>query len=271
MSHSLAVIGVGNMAKAILAGIRNSSFPVKEIFVFDTNKSQYQDLPTNGISLFYADSVADAVSNADCILLSVKPQNFPDLLQEIRAVPTYADKLYVSIAAGIPSGQISAQLGNACVIRVLPNVPMLIGNGVSLVCKTPNASVEDFDWICSMFRCAGNVICIDEQDMNPMIGVTSSSPAYVFQFINAIYQGALNQQLPDNNLLEAICDVVIGSAMLLKSSSDSPQELITKVASKGGTTERALAVLEEHGFDHIILDAMLACTNRADELGAQNS
>ena len=101
-----------------------------------------------------------------------------------------------------------------------------------------------------------------------MIAVTSSSPAYVFQFINAIYQGALEQRLPDRNLLDTICDVVIGSAMLLKNSPDTPAELIAKVASKGGTTERALAVLQDQYFDDTVKNAMLACTMRADELGA---
>jgi pyrroline-5-carboxylate reductase len=100
-----------------------------------------------------------------------------------------------------------------------------------------------------------------------MIGVTSSSPAYVFRFIDAIYQGALQQGVPDRELLSAICDVVIGSALLLKGSEDTPEELISKVASKGGTTEKALEKLTEYQFDNAIFSAMLACTQRAEELG----
>ena len=99
-----------------------------------------------------------------------------------------------------------------------------------------------------------------------MIGVTSSSPAYVFQFISAIYEGALAQGLSNDGLLDAICDVVIGSAMTLKGSEDSPEEWITRVASKGGTTERALATLNEHRVSEAIGEAMKACTARADEL-----
>ena len=101
-----------------------------------------------------------------------------------------------------------------------------------------------------------------------MIGVTSSSPAYVFQFIRAMYDGALAQGLPEGHkLLEAICDTVIGSATMLKQSSDTPNELIMKVASKGGTTEQALLRLDAGDLDGTIADAMKACTARAEELG----
>jgi pyrroline-5-carboxylate reductase len=146
---------------------------------------------------------------------------------------------------------------------------MLIGEGVSVVCRNKNASKEDFDFVNSVFASAGSTVLIDECEMNRMIGVTSSSPAYVFKFINAMYLSALEQGLSDQGLLDAICDTVIGSATLLKSSQDSPNDLISKVASKGGTTEQALYALDENGFDEAINKAMKACTRRADELGAK--
>ena len=152
-------------------------------------------------------------------------------------------------------------------IRVLPNVPMLIGAGVSVICKNSAAKKEDFDLVCSVFGSAGSTLIIDEADMNKIIGVTSSSPAYVFKFIDSIYKGAIAQGLDGNDLLEAICDVVIGSALLLKNGNDTPEELIAKVASKGGTTEQALLKLDIHDFEGSIADAMIACTERADALG----
>jgi pyrroline-5-carboxylate reductase len=106
--------------------------------------------------------------------------------------------------------------------------------------------------------------------MNAMLGVTSSSPAYVFKFINAIYEGSIVQGISDGKeLMNAICDVVIGSAEMLKASSESPKALVDRVASKGGTTERALSVLDSREFDSSIIDAMRSCTERANELGAQ--
>jgi pyrroline-5-carboxylate reductase len=108
---------------------------------------------------------------------------------------------------------------------------------------------------------------IDESEMNRIIGVTSSSPAYVFKFIDAICEGARVQGIDGEGLLETICDMVIGSAYLLKNSEFSPKELISRVASKGGTTEKALLKLEENSFDRMLIEAMCACTQRADELG----
>ena len=108
---------------------------------------------------------------------------------------------------------------------------------------------------------------IDESEMNRMIGVTSSSPAYVFKFIEAICQGALEQGLVSDNMLSTVCDMIIGSALMMKNSDRSPAELISSVASKGGTTERAISKLDEYKFSEGIISAMKACTERADELG----
>ncbi len=267
MTYKLAVIGVGNMAKSIIAGIVNSNTLVSELIVYDSFPSQYDTLPKEKGSFLYASSIADAVREADCVLLSVKPQNYDEVLTEIQAVNDHAKKLYISIGAGITAQSVSSCLGDACVIRVLPNIPMLIGEGVSIICKNEKARAEEFEFVCEVFRSSGSILLIEESEMNRMIGVTSSSPAYVFQFIQSIYQGALAQDLPDRELLDAICDVVIGTARLLKSSDDTPEEWITKVASKGGTTERALAKLKEYRFDEAIKKAMMACTARADELG----
>ena len=268
MVRSLAVIGVGNMASAIIEGISSSEINISSIILFDKNKSQYDRINNCRIPVIFAESVSEAISLADCVLLSVKPQNYGDVLAEIAQNADCNKKLYISIGAGITAESVSVSLGGACVIRVLPNVPMLIGKGLSVICRNLKANTEDFDFVCSVFASAGGILIIDESEMNRIIGVTSSSPAYVFKFINAIYMGAKAQGLENKELLDAICDTVIGSALMLKGSSDTPEELISKVASKGGTTEQALNTLDKYEFDKIIEDAMISCTARADELGA---
>ena len=268
-SYSLAVVGVGNMAKAIISGVVRSSINISNIILYDKNDAQYKELISEQIPYTYATSVAEAVRNADYVLISVKPQNYPEVLSEISRVDGCEKKTYISIGAGITSESVSQSLNNACVIRVLPNVPMLIGKGVSAICRCPNASVDIFSFVCAIFESAGSVLLIDESEMNRIIGVTSSSPAYIFKFINAIYQGAVAQGLSDPELLNAVCDTVIGSALMLKQATDTPEALISKVASKGGTTEQALYKLDENNYDEIIKEAMVACTQRADELGAK--
>ena len=266
MAVNFAVIGVGNMANAIVAGILASSLDIEKILLFDKNPEQYDRAPKSD-KYVISDSIQNAVSAADVVLLSVKPQNYPQAIEEIKLADNFDKKLYISIAAGITSDSVSSELGGACVIRVLPNLPMTIGMGVSVICENSKASTDDFDLICDIFRSSGSVIVIDEKEMNRIISATSSSPAYVFKFIDAIYQGAIAQGLSTNGLLDAICDVFIGSAALLKASGEDPQVLISRVASKGGTTQRALDKMDEYNVDKIIAEAMIACTKRADELG----
>ena len=268
MSYRLGIIGVGNMAKAIIAGIQRADVNISEIILFDKSKEQYSSLPDGKCSYKFAESVFDAVNNADCVLLSVKPQNMSDVLAEISTVESHSQKLYITIAAGITVDSVSGSLGNARTVRVLPNIPMTVGCGVSVVCKNENVSKFDFDFVCALFKPTGSTLIIDESEMNRIIGVTSSSPAYVFKFIDAIYKGALAQGLSADGLIDAICDVFIGSALLLKQSGETPEQLASKVASKGGTTEQALLCLDNADIDKIVLDAMRACTKRADELGA---
>ena len=268
MNRKLAVIGVGNMAKAIISGVVAKNLSISEILLYDKNSDQYENLPREGSIVFRpAETIAQAVLEADCVLLSVKPQNFPELLSELATCNNFHSKLYVTIAAGITSQSISTALCGARVVRVLPNIPMVIGRGVSVICRNTEIDEADFSFVRSLFDSSGSTVLIDECDMNKIIGVTSSSPAYVFKFIDCIYQGALAQGLDGDGLIDAICDVFIGSAMLLKSSKETPDALISKVASKGGTTEKALEKLSGADVDKIITDAMIACTARADELG----
>ena len=265
MSKKIAVIGVGNMAKAIISGIRASNMAVSEIHLYDVNSEQYSAVSGNDI--VYAKSISEAVSACDCVLISVKPQNYPEVLPQIAAVPFSPERIFITIAAGITVDSVSRALKTDNVVRVLPNLPMFIMKGVSAVCFNDKVRKNDFDFIVDIFESAGSVLKIDEGDINKIIGVTSSSPAYVFKFIKAICDGAKLQGLECDGILEAVCDVMIGSAELIKSGFGTPEALVKAVASKGGTTERALAVLDDNDFEKIIADAMIACTKRADELG----
>lgn len=267
MAYKLAVIGVGNMARAVISGIQASDVAVSEIFLFDKKPEQYKMLSDGRCAYTYSSSVKSAVAEADCVLLSVKPQNYDEVLSELIQLPTCREKLYITIGAGITVASVERVLDTKRVVRILPNLPMTIGKGVSVICRNDAVPQCDFEFATSLFSSAGSCIFIDEEQMNRIIGVTSSSPAYVFKFIDAIYKGALAQGLSAEGLLNAICDVFIGSATLLKQVSDTPEQLISKVASKGGTTERALLKLEEANVDKIICDAMVACTERADALG----
>ncbi len=268
-NYKLAVIGVGNMAKAVIAGIEKTDVAVKELRLFDTNAAQYDSLVSGKCPYVFCESIKDALLDASCVLLSVKPQILPQVLSEISQIKDNEKKLYITIAAGIESKTVSDALGGADVVRVLPNLPMTIGMGVSVICKNPLLSPEKFLFVCSLFSGSGTNVLIDESEMNRMIGVTSSSPAYVFKFIDALCKGAQAQGLDTDGLLDTICDVFIGSATLLKQSGEAPAVLIDRVCSKGGTTQRAIERLNACDIDAAICSAMCDCTARADELGGR--
>ena len=263
--RKIAFIGVGNMANAIIGGLlRSGAVDCPHLILSDKFPEKCVPYTEGGATL--AASPAEAAAAADCVVLAVKPQNFPEILAELSKVDGIEGKLIVTIAAGITTATVKTALRGAPVVRVLPNTPMLIGMGVSVICRAPDVDPADFAFVSAMFEASGSVTVIDEAEMNRIISVTSSSPAYVFAFIHAICEGAKAQGLDGDALLPAVCDMVIGSATLLRDGGLSPNQQISRVTSKGGTTERAMAVLSERGMADMVKDAMQVCTNRADEL-----
>jgi len=278
MRTKISFIGVGNMATAILNGITGKPVdPVlwSDIALYDRDEEKMKRYAQKGA--YIAKDLSDAIEVSDSIILCVKPQNFPEVLPVFSEISGIENKLIISIAAGISTDAIAPMVKNALIVRVMPNTPMLIGQGVSALCRTSNVSDEDFDFACGIFASAGKIIKITEDEMNKIICVTGSSPAYVFMVIKAMLDAAANQgliktdnfnaSLDEKELLDSICDTLIGSAMLVKASNKTLDEQIATVCSKGGTTEQAVAELERYKLYEAFDSAMAKCTKRANELG----
>lgn len=276
MRNKFAFIGVGNMASAIISGITlgEGALPWDSIVLFDRSPEKMQSFANKGAIV--ADSVTHAVELADCVLLCVKPQQFPEVLPLLSLCENVNNKLFITIAAGIQMSEVSTATGGAPVVRAMPNTPMLVGKGVCALCRSDNVTDSDYDIAHKLFSASASVIDISEHEMNRIICVTGSSPAYIFLMIKAMYDGAVAQGLLKNSdsesgltseqLINSICDTIIGTAYLMKSKDLTPDEQIKNVASKGGTTEKALAELENYNFYQTIISAMQECTKRADEL-----
>ena len=188
------------------------------------------------------------------------------MLGELSEISSKKEALVITIAAGITTETVSSALNGAHVVRALPNTPIFIGKAVTALCKNDSTTDEEFEFVKGIFGASGSITVIDECEMNRIISVTSSSPAYVFKFIKAICDGADAQGLDGKALLCSVCAVVSGSAEMLANSDKTADELIAMVCSKGGTTERAVAELDAFDFDAAIVSAMKKCTARADEL-----
>ncbi|XOQ44438.1 MAG: Pyrroline-5-carboxylate reductase [Clostridium sp.] len=260
-------IGGGNMTSAIVGGVvKAKTFPPEQMYVFDIHDDKRENLrKKTGINI--QNSAGSLVKTCDIVFLAVKPQSFPSMLESIRP---YVDeeKTLVSIAAGISADSITQALACRCpVIRAMPNTPLLMGEGATAVCKTENVDNDVYQLVLKLFSSCGIVAQIKESQMNAVISVNGSSPAYVYLLAKAVVESAEKQGIEPSVALPLFCQTLIGSAKMLLESGDTPDELIQKVSSRGGTTIAALDVLKKYHFEQIMDDAMKACTARAEELG----
>lgn len=267
---SIAFIGVGNMGSAILGGILESRvFSPDSITLCDPFKEKCEPFIVRGCT--YTPSLPTAAQNAECILLAVKPQQIDAVMNEI--APYSAGKLVLSIAAGVPIARIAEKLPKASVVRAMPNTPLLVGKGVTALCRdtaVSDVSQDDFALAFRIFSASGMAVELPESQINPVTALTSSSIAYFARFIGDMYAWATNNGfVADSQTLEMICRSAIGSAELLMQTDFDPLSLERAVTSPGGTTAEAMKVFTERGLDTMIPDAMDACRRRADELAGK--
>lgn len=279
MITKISFIGVGNMASAIIAAITSRPRePVSwdNIVLYDSDVKKTEKYVNKGAHI--VSSVRHAVDSSECVILCIKPQSFESVLPLLSECCDVEKKLFVTIAAGVKIQTVENATRGAAVVRVMPNTPLMIGNGVSAVCRNRAVSDDDFNFVRNLFASAGQTFEIDESEMNKIISVTSSSPAYVLLLIKAIYDGAVCQGLLNNEgahgldakgLIDCICNTVIGTAELMKRGGKTPDEQIGMVTSKGGTTEKAIEELNNYNFTDGIISAMKKCTQRADELSGK--
>lgn len=262
----LGIIGFGNMAEAILGGILNAGFVSKE----DVTASGKDEAMLQKASEKYGIHVeADnkkVVADADVVLLSVKPQILADVISEIKDVCT-ADKLIISIAAGKSLQFLEENFGSARkIVRCMPNTPALVGEGSTGICFSDDVSANEKEYALNLFSCVGKAQEVPEKLMDVVVGVSGSSPAYVFMFIEAMADAAVEMGMPRAQAYTFAAQAVMGSAKLLLETGKHPGELKDMVCSPGGTTIAAVRVLEEKGMRAAVMDAVIKCTERSKEL-----
>ncbi len=268
---TITFIGVGNMASAIIGGMLSAGINGELITVYDKNTEKAEAFLVDGVKI--APSLADACKASELILLAVKPQNFSEVLSEIKESGiNLEDKTFITIAAGISTEAIERMLGAELpVVRVMPNTPLQIGKGVSALCRNGRVSDGDFSLACEIFNASGMVTVVDESQMNTVICVNGSSPAYFYHFIDAMVKSAKAQglELDERTVLEAVCKTVIGSAQMLLDSGKTAEELVRAVTSPKGTTEQAMNVFYGENLADTVDRAMRACTKRAEEMALE--
>ena len=264
----IAVIGAGNMARAIIGSVKKGGRISADIFcAYDTSESQLKEASKIGAKT--ESKLYDALSGSDFVLLSVKPQDIDVVIDEIKnQCDDYKNKKYISICAGISTSYISNAFGcDVAVIRVMPNAPILIGAGATAITRNSLVNDKDYSKICGIFAFGGEVCSIPEDQMNAIISVSSSSPAYFYEIIRIMVDYAKTQGIDEKIAKIMAQNAMFGASKMLMNSNMTPEELISVVKSKKGTTEAMLESLKNNNLEKIIFEAMGACTERACELG----
>jgi pyrroline-5-carboxylate reductase len=265
-------IGGGNMASAIIGALVARGSDAGDLRVVEPSASQRDRLSTRvaGIGM-YAALVAETVASAELVVLAVKPQN---MREAARALAPHVDAvpLVLTIAAGVRCADLSRWLGGyRRIVRAMPNTPALVGAGISALYATPEARAVAESAARVLEACGEVLWCEREDDLDAVTAVSGSGPAYVFYFLEALERAAIELGLPAQEARRLAYATFEGSMRLARASRDSPTTLRANVTSKGGTTARALDVLNAAGVDGHIVAAVKAAAARAAELGNENS
>lgn len=254
------------MATAIIKSVIVSGrIKASDITVYDIITDKYKAFKEMGVNC--AQTVSEACEASEVILLAVKPQDYETVLKQISENVSGKKKIFISIAAGISTSYVCNVLrGEFPVVRVMPNTPLLIGFGATAISRNPLVEDRIYTKICGLFAASGTVVSLDESQMNAVISVNSSSPAYVYLFAKAMIDNAVTQGIDRAVAADLVYQTLKGASEMLIQTKSDPDALIKMVASPKGTTEAALKSLYNDNFSEIVSNAMNACTRRAEEM-----
>lgn len=266
-ARKIAFIGSGNMASSIIAGLLDSGYPANALTATAPSQ-QSRDRVSERFSINAISDNRAAVTQADVIVLSVKPQIMAEVLAELSDID-FSNKLLISIAAGITIPRLQSMLGqDADFVRVMPNTPSLLGLGMSGLYAPEEISEEDKTFAGELMQAVGKICWVDsESQINAIIAAAGSSPAYFFLFMEAMQQEAIAQGFDKDTARMLVQQSAIGAAQMV---AENPElELATlrqQVTSKGGTTAEAIATFNQHQLSDTVANAMQAAVKRAEEM-----
>lgn len=266
-TYRFGVLGAGSMGKTIAAGaVRAGLFRPDEVLLF--NRSEEKRAANRAEGYAVTGDFTQVYTACDTVLLSVKPQNFAEILPVLAGCKC-EKPLVLSIAAGISFSKIENALGaDTPIIRAMPNTPLMLGVGATQLVKNAAVSEAQLAAVRSLFDKMGVTTVFDKEDMiNEAIPYAGSAPAYIYAYADAMVQSAKKHGIDEQDALQMFCQTMIGAAKMLMQGEKTPAELIRAVCSPGGTTLAGMQVLEERDLYGMVAEACDKCTARAYELG----
>ncbi len=262
----IGFIGAGKMAGAIIEGLLASGlFDKNNIIASEMN----EEIAKSAQELLGVNVITDSkelVKSSDIIVIATKPFIIPELLENLKSEIT-TEKLIVSIAAGITFKKMEDILGtDKRLVRVMPNTPALLDEGMSAVCKNNIATDTDLNNILEIFSQVGEVITCEEKDMDAITGVSGSGPAFYYYIIDQIAKAGEKLGLDYKTALQLSAQTALGAAKMLQETGKTPEELITAVTTPGGTTAEGNKVLKESTISEILFETVQKTAEKSKEM-----
>ncbi|MDR1442534.1 MAG: pyrroline-5-carboxylate reductase [Bifidobacteriaceae bacterium] len=263
----IGFIGAGNMAQAIIEGIvASGAVAADEICAHDPDAAKLKEFAkATGMVAFAGNE--EVVAASGTVVLAVKPQYLPGVLEQVGGQIVAKAPLVVSIAAGVTLEHLDGWLGpDVPIVRVMPNINATVGESMSAVAGNAVATDSQIASVVRLFSAVGEATVLEERLFPAFTAVAGSSPAWVFLFIDALARGGLAAGLTKQQAREAATQAVLGSAILLRRTGEHPWQLIDKVSSPGGTTVAGLNELEDRGFSAAVVAGVAATIEREAEM-----
>ena len=263
----VGLIGAGNMGSAILRGILAAEYlrPM-DVAVCDVSRRKLEELSRELPNVTYVNNARELAAMCQMVILAVKPNYLRGVIDDIRG--DLQGKAVISIAAGWTVEMLENALRgtDATCLRVMPNTPATVGEGMTAICDDSTFSKEDFAFAKGIFDACGRTVILPERLFDGVIAISGSSPAYAFMMIEAMADAGVKEGLPRACAYEMAAQSLLGSALMVLQSGTHPASLKDAVCSPGGTTIEAVEMLERRGFRAAIMDAMGACAEKSREM-----
>ena len=266
-NFNIAFIGGGNMARSLIAGLIADGYQAQRISVCEPDEAKRQRLSaSHGVRT--SDEYGEALEGAEVVVIAVKPPVVREVAAAIAPLIAGRDLLVMSIAAGIRSGSLERWLGGGiAVVRAMPNTPAMLRSGATALTANARVSADQRDRAESIMRAVGLTVWLDDEaQMDAVTALSGSGPAYFFLVMETLERGGRELGLPAETARLLTLQTAFGAAKMALESTEDSARLRAQVTSPGGTTERAVAVLQEGGIETLFLEALKAAHDRSLEL-----
>lgn len=269
-TKNIGFIGGGNMASSLVNGLIASGHPAQKIWVSDLDEDKLHALAAN-LKVNITTDNDTIINKSDVVVLAVKPQTMAAVAKSISSTILQNGVLVVSIAAGVNQNSLSNWLGSEiAIVRCMPNTPALVMTGATALHANDRVSNRQKDLAENILRSVGIAIWVDrETELDAVTAVSGSGPAYFFMLMEAMEKTAVELGLNEHTAGLLVQQTALGAAKIALESPDSPGQLREKVTSSGGTTQRAMEIFQQGGFNELVAKALHAACDRSEEMSKQ--